>query len=239
MQYNIEINIQPHALHLHSRSPPPTLKMPLTNAIHDSLPYIDTEPTPSERAAAQALIAQELGDHASDIHPSLPHRAPAKFSPLIHSEISRIERGEMLQAIDLTRYEAVEPPATSPNSDEKDPSSLAKWREALQKAYTSQSYLVGRQTNLALLEKYGKNGWLIGNSQLEDILRDLERELAERNAEIDGVVIERKNAQEAVGAEIKGLDEGWKKGVRKVLETEVAAENLRLEILQRRREAAR
>lgn len=70
-------------------------------------------------------------------------------------------------------------------------------------------------------------------------MRDLERELAERNAEIDRVVIERKNAQEAVRGEVKGLEEGWKKGVGRVLETEVAADGLRLEILQRRREAAR
>jgi pre-mRNA-splicing factor SPF27 len=113
------------------------------------------------------------------------------------------------------------------------------WREALQKAYTSQSYLVGRTTNLALLEKYGKNAWLIGNAQLEDVLRGLEMELGERKAEVDGVVIERKNAQEAVGGEVKGLEEAWKRGVGRVLETEVAAEGVRREILERRREGAR
>ncbi len=66
----------------------------------------------------------------------------------------------------------------------------------------------------------------------------MERELAERKVEIDGVVIERKNAQEAVGGEIKGLEEGWKRGVGRVLETEVAAEGVRRSILERRREGA-
>jgi pre-mRNA-splicing factor SPF27 len=213
--------------------------MSLTNAIHDSLPYIDTEPTPSERASALALIASELGTQPTDDHPSLPPLPPQHFSPLLESELLRISNKEPLKAIDLTRYEAVEPPSTSPDSDERSPSTLLAWREALQKAYTSQSYLVGRTTNLALLEKYGKNAWLMGNAQLEDLLRSLERELAERKTEIDGVVLERKGAQEAVGGEVKGLEETWKRGVGRVLETEVAAEGVRKEILERRREGAR
>ena len=216
-----------------------TLNMSLTNAIHDSLPYIDAEPTLSERASALALIAEEVGSEQIDSHPLLPPLAQPNFSPLIESELFRIENKETLKAIDLARYEVLEPPTTSPHSDERTPETLIAWREALQKAYTSQSYLVGRTTNLALLEKYGKNAWLIGNAQLEDVLRGLEKELAETKAEIDGVAIERKNAQEAVGGEVKGLEQAWKRGVGRVLETEVAAEGVRREILERRREGAR
>ncbi|KAH6674076.1 Pre-mRNA-splicing factor SPF27 [Halenospora varia] len=210
------------------------------NTVHDSLPYIDTEPSAAERAAAESLITAELGPHSNTTqpHPSLPPFPDRHFSPLIEAELLRIETKQPLKAIDLSRYEAQEPPATSPDSDEKDPESLIRWREALQKAYTSHTYLSGRQTNLALLEQFGKNSWLIGNAQLEDVLRGLERELAERKAEIDYVVIERKNAQEGVGAEIKGLEEGWKRGVGRVLETEVAAEQVRREILERRRQGA-
>ncbi|KAE9378025.1 BCAS2 family protein [Stipitochalara longipes BDJ] len=213
--------------------------MSLTTAVHDSLPYIDAEPTPAERISALALIAEEVGLEQTTDHPSLPLLAPQHFSPLIESELLRIENKQPLQAIDRSRYEAVEPPSTSPHSDERTPETLIAWRDALQKTYTSQSYLVGRTTNLALLEKYGKNAWLIGNAQSEDVLRGLEKEFAERKAEIDGVVIERKNAQEAVGGEVKGLEETWKRGVGRVLETEVAAEGVRKEILERRREGAR
>lgn len=74
---------------------------------------------------------------------------------------------------------------------------------------------------------------------MEDELRALERELAEKKTEIDMIVVERKNAQDAVGGEIKGLEESWKRGVGRVLETELAAEDLRQEILRRRREEAR
>jgi len=212
--------------------------MSITNAIHESLPYIDKDPSASEREAAAGLIASELLQ-GTTTHPSLPSLPPSTTSTLIQSELSRIESKTPLNSIDLSRYEALDPPTTSPHSDEHDPNTLLLWRQALQKAYTSQSYLFGRQTNLALLEKYGKNSWLIGNSQLEDELRGLERELAERKTEIDMIVVERKNAQEAIGGELKGLEEAWKRGVGRVLETEVAAEVLRQEILGRRREGAR
>ena len=70
------------------------------------------------------------------------------------------------------------------------------------------------------------------------MLRGLERELAQTKEQIDLVVVERKNAQEAVGAEIQGLEVGWKRGVGRVLETEVAAEGVRRAILEARRAGA-
>ena len=212
--------------------------MAFTTAVLDSLPYIDFDPTLAERAAAQSLIDAEIPSDTSS-HSSLSQLPAHHFTPLIESEHLRIQSKQPLSGIDLTRYEAIEPPTTSPDSDEKHPETLQKWRAALAQAYTSHTYLASRQHNLALLEEFGKNAWLIGNSQLEDVLRGLERELAERKTEIDILVVERRNAQEAVGGEVKGLEEGWRKGVGRVLETEVAAEGVRREILERRRRGAR
>jgi pre-mRNA-splicing factor SPF27 len=208
--------------------------MPLVNSIHESLPYIDTEPSPSERAAALSLISHELGSQPSEPHPSLPPLQPSQLSPAMLAELDRVSSGQKLTAIDLSRYEALDPPTSNSNT----PENLQQWKAAIAKAYTAKSYLDGRSTNLALLEKYGKNSWLIGNSQLEDILRDLERELATKKTEIDEVVIQRKAAQEAVGGEINGLEKTWKRGVGQVVETEAAAEGLRREILERRRAGA-
>merc|ERR1712093_739654 len=204
-------------------------KMPLTNAIHESLPYIDTEPSASERAAALSLIAAEASTAPSDStqsHDSLPALPPPNFSPLIESELDRVSQKTPITGITTSHYESQDAPTTTPGSDTRSPETLQKWHTALRNAYTSQSYLSGRLTNLALLEKYGKNAWLEGNRQLEDVLRALERELEE------------KRAQEEVGGEIKGLEETWKRDVGRVLETEVAAEGVRREILERRREGA-
>ncbi|KAF8865034.1 hypothetical protein BDZ45DRAFT_471466 [Acephala macrosclerotiorum] len=205
--------------------------MPLTTTIHESLPYIDAEPTAAQRASALSLIATELGTLPTDLHPSIPPLLPSNLSPIMSLEHERISRGEKLSAIDLSRYEVLDPPSN--------PSDLPAWKSSLQQAYTSQSHLATRLTNLSLLEKYGKNAWLISNSQLEDILRGLERELEERKKEIDLIVVERKNAQENVGGEMKGYEEGWRRGVGRVLEVEVAAEGIRREILERRRAGAK
>ncbi|TAQ83742.1 hypothetical protein B7494_g7940 [Chlorociboria aeruginascens] len=212
--------------------------MPLINEVHDSLPYIDAEPTGPERAAAEALIMAELSPNTQTTHPSLPPLASHPFSPLIETELQRIENKDPLRAIDVSRYEALESPTTSPHSDETHPESLQNWREALSKAYISHTYLTGRRTNLALLDQFGRNAWLIGNSQLEAVLLGFEKELAARKQEIDLCVIERKNAQDAIGAEVQGLEEGWKRGVGRVLDTEIAAEGVRREILNSRRAGA-
>ena len=212
-----------------------TVVMALTTAIHDSLPYIDIEPSASDRAAAQSLIDAEIQPSESKTHPSLPQLPPHHFSPLIEADHLRIQNKHSLRGIDLRRYEAIESPSTSPHSDESNPETLTKWRQALAQAYTSHTYLIGRQNNLALLEEFGKHAWLIGNAQAEDVLRSLEGELSAKKTEIDLLAMERRNAQEAVGGEVKELEEGWKRGIGRMLETEVAAEAVRRDILETRR----
>ena len=207
--------------------------------IHESLPYIDAEPTQAERASAQALIDAVLEtplDAAS--HPFLPPLRPSNFSSLIEAEHRRIAANEPLKAIDTSRYESSDlPSSTLPNSKkQKSPEALKnETAEALQRAYTASTYVSTRNTNLTLLDAFGKNSWLIGNAQLEDELRAIEQELADTKTEIDHVVVARKSAQEEVAGEMTGLGETWKRGVGRVLETEVAAEGLRREILERRR----
>jgi pre-mRNA-splicing factor SPF27 len=93
--------------------------------------------------------------------------------------------------------------------------------------------------NLELLDKWGKNAWLVGNHGLEGELKAVERELAETKRQIDVLTIARRGQQEAVAGEMKGLEEGWKKGVGRVLETEVAVEGLRQQILAEMERKAR
>lgn len=95
-----------------------------------------------------------------------------------------------------------------------------------------------RHENLSLLEENGKNAWLIGNSQLEDILRGIEKELTETKDTAESVNKERKIAQENSKGELIGLEESWKRGVGAILDVELAAEGLRLQILEQRRQLA-
>ena len=136
----------------------------------------------------------------------------------------------MTGGIDLSRYEAPEGPS--------DPNDIAAWRSTLQRAYASSTYLSGRVSNLSLLEELGKNAWLISNSQLEDILRQLEKELEELKAATDDVNKSRKAAQEGSRGEMTGLEKSWKRGIGRILEAEVAVDELRRQILDKRRQEA-
>lgn len=73
---------------------------------------------------------------------------------------------------------------------------------------------------------------------MEDELRQLEKELADTKREIDIVNLERQKRQEEVKGEIQMLDQTWRKGVGRVLETELAVEELKEQIRQEMRRKA-
>jgi pre-mRNA-splicing factor SPF27 len=60
----------------------------------------------------------------------------------------------------------------------------------------------------------------------------LEGDLGAVRADIDVVNIQRRRRQEEVRGEVEALDKGWREGVGRVLETEIAVEELRKQIRQ-------
>ena len=204
--------------------PPPTV----------ALPYIDTTPSIEALSAANALVQAELpADNTSVLHPSLPPMRESKLSDLVEQEYARIGSGAAKEpgaGIDLTRYGVPDAPAHG--------SDKAAWSAALREAYTSLEYLRGREINLSLLETYGKNAWLVGNSALEDELTALEREVEAAKVELEATEQARRAVQSNAAGEIQGLDEGWRNGVGRMIEAQAAAERLKGEILKRRRAGA-
>lgn len=207
---------------------------------------MDAPPDQSALQAALGLVAQDIqraGVDTAQLHPALIPAAQydPKFSPAVEQEHARLQAdaSSKFSAVDLARYEELDaPPNTRPTSDEDKPEVLAQWDQALRKAYTSSEYVDARRTELGLLEKFGKNAWLIGNSQQEDVLKGIEADLADVRRQQEEVEALRRQQQESVHAEIKTLEETWKRGVGRVLETEVAAEGLKQQILERRRAGA-
>lgn len=143
------------------------------------------------------------------------------------TELDRVASSTPLTTLTLSRYEAQEtPPDSAPAS---------RLLEVLSNAYVSDAYLAIRRANLDLLDKCGKNAWLMGNYQLEDELRQLEKELADTKREIDLVNLDRQRRQEDVKGEMQMLEQTWRTGVGRVLETELAVEELREQIRQEMR----
>ncbi|KIH88010.1 pre-mRNA-splicing factor SPF27 [Sporothrix brasiliensis 5110] len=223
--------------------------MPYITSVHESLPYVDPEPTPEQRAAAEALVAQERTTVPDDPHHALL-RPPyeSKLTPAMQAEVARVAANQsaeakddkkkqtQLSAIDLSRYEVDDD--DDDDNEVATTSDAAALRTRLTRAYTSQTYLRGRRAHLALLDSYGKNAWLVGNWQTEADLRALEADLAATRKDIDLVTLRRQRAQNEAAGELRSLDETWRTGVGRVLETEAAAEELRLRILDARRQRA-
>jgi pre-mRNA-splicing factor SPF27 len=190
---------------------------------------IDPDITVKERTHINNLITSEVFPDASRIlHPSMPSEPALRPTELMRQELDRKAAGlPITEGIDLSRYEAPESPS--------DDSDVTAWKRTLQTAYTSSTYLSGRISNLPLLEDHGRNVWLIANYQLEGILRQLEKELEELKSATENVNKSRKAGQEDSRGEITGLEETWKRGIGRILEVEVGVEEIRQQILEKRR----
>lgn len=166
-------------------------------------------------------------------------------------EFDRIASSTPLQPLDTKRYEAQElPPPSAPNTRATKSKSKSRNKtesttdigaltSVLSKAYTSSAYLESRLQNLKLLDKHGANAWLISNYHLEAELKAVEQELAETKRQIDELNAARARRQGDVKGEMVGLEETWRRGVGKVLETEIAVEELKTQIRQELKNGAR
>jgi len=132
----------------------------------------------------------------------------------MEAELERIESKTPMVGVDMSRYEASDP--LEATTDQK------AARDLLRAAYTNSSYLTKRLQALDLLEQFGKNAWLVANSQLEDMLREVERELADCRGSVEAVNRERKGAQERGRGALEGNERAWREGVGRVVETDVA-----------------
>ncbi|KAK4995622.1 hypothetical protein LTR28_000463, partial [Elasticomyces elasticus] len=115
--------------------------------------FSDPALSADDRTSITSLISAELPpDHKSTPHSSLSALPTSGFSELVEKEHARLASGSPREpGVDLTRYEALDPPASNaPDA----------WRTTLQQSYNSSAYLSSRLQNLSLLEKYGKNAWL-------------------------------------------------------------------------------
>lgn len=196
-----------------------------------SLTDIDSEPTPQALSAAHALISAEQQTFSPPPEPSSSEREPS-FSPAITAEFTRLASKQPSQILDLSRYEAQEIPAPQSSKD------IDALRTPLSNAFVSSSYLSSRAQNLKLLDAHGRNAWLLSNYHLEDQLRSIERDLADTKRDIDLVNAARASRQNDVKAEMQGLEQNWRAGVGRVLETEIAVQELKEQIRQELRNNA-
>jgi pre-mRNA-splicing factor SPF27 len=210
-------------------------------SIHLTLLELDAPLNEADRSALAAVVqAERPSDHLTALHPRVDDRYTPRFSPLLTAELDRLEAGAPKPpgtGIDTSRYtaDALEAPdRTLPTSEPQRSAALEQWRGKLRQAKISSTYLAGRNASLALLETYGKNAWLVENWNREAVRARLDAELAEVGAAGDALAEERRVAQEAAAAEAAVLEDSWKKGIRGLVEVQLATEDLRQRVLEAR-----
>jgi len=199
---------------------------------------IDPAPTTADLSSATTLLTSALTpEHAETIHPSIPTTYTPHFSPWITAAHNTIASTGLPRApgtgIDLSRYEAPSLP-TSTSSSIPSSSSPSDAHTYLSTALTSTSYLTQRALSLSLLERFGKNAWLVSNSQIEYELRAIETELLQVRDKVEAVEERRRGMQEGVRGEVEGLESAWREGVGRAVEVEVAGWGVEREIRGRR-----
>ena len=205
----------------------------LTSTPHDSLPYIDPPPTPSQRAAAESLVTAHLPlTHHNTPHPSLPTlpQEPTSKPTTLFSSFANYNSpnppSKTKGGVDMSRYEPIDPTSipslSSSTTDPKD-----TYRDLLRSASTLSTHLSTRRQNLQLLSAHGKNTHLLLNHLLEAELSALENKVAEVDTEIEAVNRERRQRQEDVRGEVESLEGSWRDGVRRGIEVEVENQRLR------------
>lgn len=217
-------------------------EMPLTLEATDYVPTIDDALTTGQLESVRSRIQAYLPiDYKTRLHHGVDKSYEPEFPQWLLEEGQRIVEDKPRsqgEGVDLSRYEAEAlepPPRTTPTSDEDKPELLQQWRETLQRAYSTSTYLSGRLTNLSLLETYGKNAWLIGNSQLEDVLRELEREIEARRGTLEQVEDVRRSQSARVNPQLDTLENDWKRSIGGIVDVQLATEELTQKALAAKR----
>lgn len=76
---------------------------------------------------------------------------------------------------------------------------------------------------------------MLHNAGLEKELEELEREVSVAKGVVDGIDGERSGTRAEVVGEFEVLEETWRMGVGRALEAEIAGEEVRRAVLERRR----
>uniref|UniRef100_A0AC35TZ04 Pre-mRNA-splicing factor SPF27 n=1 Tax=Rhabditophanes sp. KR3021 TaxID=114890 RepID=A0AC35TZ04_9BILA len=192
----------------------------------DALPYYDTNFADADRKMALELIEAECKIYKPKKN-YLEKFGDANLeqfvTPRLKGEMERYERGEPMALLDFSKYENFDSEDITYNDKTE---LMADIRNA--KAFLG--HLQIKQTNIELLEQYGKDVCVNFNkSQQEQILKeDVELNVAKNNLmEVHGG---RKRSHLEAGEKITDLEQVWVQMVSQNFEMQVAHRDLRKEI---------
>ena len=155
----------------------------------DALPYLDREyDDPEQQRRVHELIAEEMRTFSPrDYLSTLPSFSLS--SPLLASELSRVEKGVPMEKRDFLNC-AVDPPQGALQKD------VQAWRKAVMNAKIQYEHQKNRLMNLELLEEHGGSLWLQHNDAVDGMQRQVDGRVQGVKRKSDEINYQRKRDQE-------------------------------------------
>lgn len=215
---------------LYNSTHPANMDSDIGQYVVDYLPYIDDEITELEKEIAESLVQEEFSKLDKNILNSTHKRVSqictyqdktSKYNSSLLLQASEddkfkseIENGEGIGGIDLTMYSKVF------NDD-------GTLNEELYNITLNCTLM--RQRSLEILQKYGKNQYLIFNDNLDNSNKLLEIEIDKKRKQIDEINQERKRICTDFKPMNDYLKDKWKDSLNNLITTSVECARIQLE----------
>ncbi|KAL7678305.1 hypothetical protein ACOME3_004535 [Neoechinorhynchus agilis] len=196
----------------------------ITNLV-DSLPYFDPAHNESDRDEVRRLIDEEMRLYKPSGKNYLEHLGQPAYeafeTPLMRSEMERIDNHEPLDALDMRAYEIPNP--TNMND-------VSSWKKALDNSRAQLVHQRLRIMNLEALLRCGKTSWKRYADDMEQKASIVKERLREVKQQTRNVNIARKGEQTEAGVELRKLENQWVSLVSKNYEIECRISALEKEL---------
>lgn len=200
----------------------------------DALPYIDTQLGQTEVAQqVKALIDEEMAHfEPRDYLSSLPApELPFLSGETMSKEFARIEAGQPIQGVDVSRYKVEAPDGNEAQDHEV-------WKKEADSLRMQLEYSRLRYTNLEMLERWGNKAWIAHSCLVRASERVLANEANGLRAAREEVNKKRKLDQISCGNELRKLNNELESYVQDNAETGRALHGLEAEVARLHRTAA-
>lgn len=199
----------------------------------DALSYVEEgiENDAELQSTIEALLRDEMSKKPFVPEQYLAHlpavpKSTFEDSVFLKEEFERMQRGEKLQPLDISRY-TIQAPKTSAKPTAAD---VGAWGAALKNAESQLEHQAIKTENLELLSVYGANLWKLYNEELDSIKNKVQAQLNETQDKIDDVNRKRKREQLEAITEIVRLDNEWYELCHKNVRIDLACQKLENEV---------
>ncbi|RWS28916.1 Pre-mRNA-splicing factor SPF27-like protein [Leptotrombidium deliense] len=208
----------------------------MADSLVDALPYIDFGyDETGVRQAVLSMIDEETKRYkpTKNYLENFPQLNMTAFeTPLLCSEVERVQNRQAMEMMSMKRYELPAPTAGKLTD-------FSAWSEAVENSMAQLEHQYVRICNLNLMDKYGTTAWKAYNTVLVEMMQTSNHRLQELRKQIQEINWRRKNSQTVAGEKLKQLSDNWVELVSKNYEIERICVDLETEICEMQKQLSK